>query len=173
MPLQSRSVTLKFIIKFTQVIFLISLSVSSAYANFEELDQLFLEEGIVDRNYKYTDKKLAAKAFIDINNEFAMSLPIKINSYSEISAVFHSPSFAIYSYIFDIDNMREDILFRDFIEYLRVELMTTETTQDFCNELFGAKFQEVNGYTFLLQLDDVSGEKIIDITLDEKTCPLN
>lgn len=156
-------------IRLMQVIFLIGLSVNSVHADYKELDKIFLEEGIVDKNYRYIDKKLASKIFTEINNEIASSLPINIDANTEITSIFHSPNFAMYSYTLDLNEMRSNPL---FMEALRAEFASTETTQDFCGDLFAAKFQQVNGYTLLIQINEVSGEKIIDLTLDEKICPM-
>lgn len=160
-----------FFIRFMQVMFFISLSTSSVHAEFAELDQLFLEEGIVDRNYKYIDKKLAAKAFTEINNELADSLPIMIDANTEVTSVFHSPSIAVYSYTLDLQNQIDDIHFNEFKKFLHQEFTTAEKTRSFCSELFDAKFQQANGYTFLLYFYDESGRKFVDITLNEKICP--
>ena len=154
-------------IRLMQVIFLIGLSVNSVHADYRDLDKIFLEEGIVDKNYRYIDKKLAFEIFTELNNEIASSLPINIDANTEITNVFHSLNFAMYSFTFDFNEMRSNPL---FMEALRAEYAST--AQDFCGDLFAAKFQQVNGYTVLIQINEVSGEKIIDITLDEKICPM-
>lgn len=151
---------------------LIGLSVSSVHADFKELDKIFLEGGVVDKNYKYIDKKLAARILTEVNNELADSLPIKIDANTEITSIFHSPSFAMYSYTFNLDEMRGDLPLYEFMKQIREYFSSVEFTKDLCKDSFGAKFQQVNGYTSLLNLNDVSGEKIIDITLNEETCPL-
>lgn len=159
-------------IGFLHAILLISLSVNSAYASFTDLDEIFLDEGIVDENYKYMDKKLAAQVFTAVNNEIANSLPINIDINTRITSVFHTPNFAMYNYTYDLQSQISDLLIDDVIEYFREDFTSIEFTQDLCDELFGAKFQQVNGYTFILNFSDISGKKIIDISLDEKICPL-
>lgn len=159
-------------IRLVQVIFFIGLSTSNVHANFASLDQIFLENGIVDKNYKYIDKKLAAQVFTKVNNDLANSLPIKFDANTEISSVLHTPNFAIYYYKVDLQSLIGDLPLDGFIEYVREELTSKEAIQVYCKQLFGAKFQQVNGYTFVLNMYDVSGAKITDITLNEKTCPL-
>lgn len=155
-----------------QAIFLIVFSVNNAHANFKTLDKIFLEEGVVDKNYKYLDEKLAAAIFTELNNGLANSLPAKTNAYSEISSVFHAPRFAIYYYKIDIQGVIGRMPTDGFIKYLQQYFTSPEMTRKFCDDVFGAKFQQVNGYTFTIHFNDLSGKKITTITLNEKTCPL-
>ena len=151
--------------RYLAILAILYLSIINANAGvFQNLDKLLLEEEIVDKDYAYTDTKLAYQAFRTMNNAIAASLPVNLNSYTEVTSVIFTPYMGSFYYTVDMDLSGESI------ETMRESFTEYNYIKNLCDNLYDAKFQRANSFVLNAFFRDTEGQMISRVVLDKKIC---
>lgn len=151
--------------RYLSALAIVYLSIINANAGaFQNLDKVLLEEGIVDKDYVYTDTKLAYQAFRTMSNAIAATLPVNLNSYTEATSVIFTPYMGSFYYTLDMDLSGESI------ETIRESLTEYNYIKNLCDNVYDAKFQKANNFVLNAFFRDTEGKMISKVVLDKNTC---
>ena len=146
----------------------ICLSVCSNLTHSEnpfDADSKMARLGVIDENYRYTSVKKAAEFFRDAQNNFAESLPMKMNNDLTLTSVAFTP------YVGVLNIKLDEEVSEELKEELRKTNRLEETVSGYCEALFKSKYMYVNNQQFEINMKDSKGNKIDRIYLNKNTCP--
>lgn len=144
----------------------ILLASSNTYSQtkISELDQEMHALGIIDSSGVYVNTELAAEYFNQAAETFSKSLPVKVNKNIEVLSVLMTPYYSSYSYKINYNFNQSE---RDkFIQ----EMLSEDSIKEMCDEIFNERIFWVNNHQMNLHYIDISHKKVVDITLNRKTC---
>ncbi|WP_433848161.1 hypothetical protein [Acinetobacter proteolyticus] len=153
--------------KAMKTIAFICLAVSSNLTHSEnpfDADSKMARLGVIDENYRYTSVKKAAEFFRDGQNNFAESLPMKMNSGLTLTSVAFTPYVGVMN--IEIDEEVSEELKLEFRKVIRLE----KTVNSFCETIFKSKYMYVNNQQFEVNIKDSKGSHIDSIYLNKNTC---
>lgn len=151
--------------KFLSAFVVAYLSMNSVNAGvFQVFDKQLLEAKIVDENYKYIDEAKAYELFRSATNSISPTLPVKINTYTQIEALLFTPYVGTYFYKIDM------LLTNENKDMASKEIQNVSVVETLCESLYDAKFQRANNFTLNLVYNDIEGKNIATVKLNRSTC---
>lgn len=132
----------------------------------QSFDELLLQEGIVDSNYKYTDIAAVSQVFRHMNNLLSESLPVKLSSEIEATAVLMTPYASIYSYKYLL-SFNDDEKQR-----INIDLNSAESINEFCKSMYVQKVLIANNHKIQLAYYDIDSKLVAQVKLTPSKCNL-
>lgn len=128
-------------------------------------DYELLDLGIVNSNYEYIDGDKATEFFREQTNALAASLPMKANSYIEVTLAMLLPSYAQVTYRLDLDLNTEEK------KEISNTLSSNKYTKKSCIENFLInEYMVANNYTLVYDYQDINNEPLAQIYMNNKIC---
>lgn len=143
----------------------IGLLLSSQVFADSAFDQGLVRINAVDANYVYKDMTLVNDLFKTAEDNFASTLPIKVNILVENTAVVTTPFYSRFDYRLTL------ALPADELAEMKQWLSSTDNLKNLCiKSFYPAKYMQANNHKLVYSYRDIDDKAIADVTLTTETC---